>query len=579
MGPLGGLTRSLLSGTGVERAWFVDYGEQLCKLVGGLALFLYGMQLGSRELTKLAGGNLKLLLGKLTNNRFLGVFTGMSVTVLVQSSSATTVILVGLGSAGLLSLRQALGVILGADIGTTLTIQLIAFDLANYALLGLSVGTFIYLVSGYEKRKSVGLILVGFGLVFYGMHIMKEGVAPLKTNESFLGVLRDFHEQPLLGLLVGTVFTGIIQSSGATLAVVLALAHQGLVTLPGAIPIILGANVGTCATALLSSIGASRTGLQVAVAHLFFKMAGVLLCLPFVAPFASFTDWLTSVFSDDLARRVANAHTLFNVANTLVFLPLLSLVVSLVNRVVPARRGGAEGATEFIQRKVTSAPAVALALARKEVGRLGQLVLDGLREAFPALEGDDSKLVARIRRQDDQIDLVAEAITNYVADLSPKSLNEDQVEDRSLLLHATKELEHIGDLATEDLMGLAEKRSQGGIAFSMEGARDLRDLHGEVTRAVELAVQALAEEDLGKAAELLELESQTERTKIRLFAAHDERLRKGVVDTQESSRIFTNTVAALRFISYSAAEMGRALLRSKGRGAERRETLADVARD
>jgi phosphate:Na+ symporter len=319
----------------------VDFTAISIGLVGGLGLFLYGMTQMSSSLKKVAGDRMKWILSRLTTNRFMGLVTGVAVTAAVQSSSATTVMLVGFVNAGLLNLTQAMGVILGADIGTTLTIQIVAFKVTKYAGLLIIGGLLTMAIAKKEAARELGILIMGLGLIFFGMSEMSDAMHPLRNYPPFLELMRNV-SNPVTGVLVGALFTGLIQASAATIGIVVVLASQGLISLEGGIALALGANIGTCITAGLAALGQERDAVRVAVAHVMFKIVGVLLLIGFIPEFAALVRWVSpAAVGADLAaiapRQIANAHTLFNVGIAMVFLPLIDLFVRLCYFLVPGK--------------------------------------------------------------------------------------------------------------------------------------------------------------------------------------------------------------------------------------------------
>jgi phosphate:Na+ symporter len=308
----------------------------LLALFGGMALLLYGIQLTGDSLQRAAGGKLRGLLTGLARNRFTAVFSGAAVTALVQSSSATTVMLIGFVSAGLMTFRQTLGIILGADIGTTLTVQLIAFKLTDYAVLLVGIGFSVMFLAQRRVIKDVGSALLGFGLMFLGLKLILEGAVPIKTNPLATQVIASVADSPVLAVIVAAGFSALVHSSAATIGLALALATEGLLSLPGAVSIVIGANVGTCATALMAAVGSSAEAKRVALAHIAFKVLGAALALPLIGPF---TDFVADTASG-AARQIANAHTFFNIGVSLIFLPFMPFAARAIEALVPADEVG-----------------------------------------------------------------------------------------------------------------------------------------------------------------------------------------------------------------------------------------------
>ncbi|HSC70642.1 MAG TPA: Na/Pi cotransporter family protein, partial [Candidatus Methylomirabilis sp.] len=303
----------------------------LITLFGGMALLLYGMQLVGEGLQQAAGGRMRRILGSITNNRFKGMMVGAFITAVIQSSSATTVMLVGFASSGLMGLPQTIGVILGADIGTTVTVQLIALQIFDYALVLVGVGFLLIFSCRRKIFKYVGQAILGFGFIFFAMKIMSDAMVPLRQSELVKTLLVSLGDQPLLGLIVAATFSALVHSSAATIGLAITLSLQGLLPLSAAVPVIFGANIGTCATALASSIGTNPEAKRVAMAHTFFKVVGVLIFLPFITPFVR----LVELTAHDVPRQIANAHTLFNVGITAIFLPFSAVLARFISALVP----------------------------------------------------------------------------------------------------------------------------------------------------------------------------------------------------------------------------------------------------
>jgi len=331
----------------------VNWSKLVQKLLGGLALFLFGLDMMTDSMKKVAGDKMKDVLAKMTTNRFAGVFTGALVTSVVQSSSVTTVLVVGFVTAGLMNLSQSIGVIFGANIGTTITAQIVAFKVTKYALWMVFGGFMISIMAKDDKMKNWGLTLLGLGLVFYGMGVMSSAMKPLRSYEPFLDLMKSM-ENPVMGILVAAAFTGLVQSSSATTSLVIVMAGQGFVTLPAGIALAFGANIGTCVTALLACIGKSREAVQAAVVHLLFNIFGVVIWVAFIdqlgdAVVALSPDTVLTgaeKLAAEVPRQIANAHTIFNITNTLIAIPFVNQFAMVVNKLVPIKKAGEEGAEE-----------------------------------------------------------------------------------------------------------------------------------------------------------------------------------------------------------------------------------------
>ncbi len=374
----------------------IDWWTMGMTLLGGLAVFLYGMEQIAEALKKVAGDSMKQILARLTNSRIMGLITGAFVTAIIQSSSVTTVMLVGFVTAGLMSLSQAIGVILGADIGTTITAQIVAFKVTKYALLLVAVGFGLIFMGKRDNIKQYGHLIMGLGLIFFGMGIMSEGMTPLRSYEPFIALMQNV-SNPVIGILVAALFTALVQSSSATMGVVIAMALQGLISLEAGIALALGANIGTCATAGLAAIGKPREAVRVAVAHVSFKVVGVILIFPFIPYLADLVRDISPVAAagvagmDKLAaetpRQIANAHTIFNVALAAVLLPFAGLIARLCEWIVPDKKLDEDPALirpTYLDDTLLAIPSLALDRTRLEIGHMGDYVNQMLTKSMPA---------------------------------------------------------------------------------------------------------------------------------------------------------------------------------------------------
>ena len=527
----------------------------LISLVGGTALLLYGVRLVGEGLQRAAGTRLRHILQTLSGNRLKALAVGAGVTAVLQSSSATTVMLVGFASAGLLSLRQTIGVILGADVGTTVTVQLIAFDLLAISPLIVFVGWLLTAI-GRGTVSYVGRAILGFGFLFLGIKLIADGTAPLKDNELFRQVLAALVGQPILLLVIAAAFTALVHSSAATIGISISLATSGLMPLEGAIPIIFGANVGTAATALLASAGANVEARRVAVAHAGFKVAGVLVFIPFGIVFA---DLVRATATDDVPRQIANAHTLFNVGLAILFLPFAGFAADLITRLMPETERRREGAI-YLDPHVLDTPAVALGQAVREALRMGDLVVRSLRETMQVFERDDAELMKRISKRDDEIDRLEEDIKNYLTKLHEQALTEEQAERETALLFVVVDLEAVGDVIDKQLMELAEKKIKGNHRFSKQGFAEIADLHTKVVENLELAIAALASGDGSIAEKVLRHKTPISELERRYRQSHMERLRAGLPESIDTSSIHLDVLLALRQVNSFATAIAYAVL-------------------
>ncbi len=481
-------------------------------LVGGLALFLFGIDIMSRALKQVAGDHLKSMLAKMTGNRFVGVATGATVTAVIQSSSITTVLLVGFISAGLMSTSQSVAVILGANIGTTITAQVLAFKVTKFALPILSAGFFLAFMARSEEWREYGRIVLGLGLVFFGMSIMSDAMQPLRSYGPFLDFMLTL-DHPLLAALVGAGFTALIQSSSATTGILIVMAGQGLIGLEAAIALALGANIGTCATAILASIGKPRDAVRTALVHTLFNVAGVLIWIGLVSQLADLARLISPSHSElsgldrtaaELPRQIANVHTIFNVANAAIFIGFTTQLTRLVEWIVPDRplAETERFAPRFIDEQLLGTPSIALDAARREIVRLGGLVRDALDAAIPTVVSGSRLDLVRLNALDKPVDALHRDIIGYLRNVSLGSLSSEQSDQLIALIRIANDLEQIGDRIATNLVTSSNKRIVENVVISAPTTRVITDLHGKVLRALDHAVDALDKESQDQAKEV-----------------------------------------------------------------------------
>jgi phosphate:Na+ symporter len=526
----------------------------LFSILGGTALLLYGVRLVGEGLQRAAGTRLRHLLSTLTGNRFKALLVGAGVTAVLQSSSATTVMLVGFASAGLLSLRQTIGVILGADIGTTLTVQLLAFDLLALSPLVVFIGWLIWAV-GRNTARYVGQAILGFGFLFLGMKLVADGTAPLAQSALFADVLSALTGQPLLLLLIAALFSGVVRSSAATIGFALSLAAAGVLTLAGAIPIIFGANIGTAATALIAAVGQNAEARRVAAAHAAFKVVGVALFFPFISPFAD----LVARTAPDVPRQIANAHSIFNIAVAALFLPISEWAAGVFTRLIPQSAPTTIGAM-YLNDQTLDTPAVALGQAVRETLRMGDVVVASLKDSIVVLERNDDALMRQVISRDDLIDRLEEDIKQFLVKLGAQQLTEEQAERETALIFVIANLEEIGDVVEKGLMELAEKKIRGGHSFSQQGWGEIRDVHGKVVENVELAISALASQDPSIAEKVIRHKSRINLLERQLRQSHIDRLHSGLRESIDTSSLHLDLLANLKRANSLAAGIAYAVL-------------------
>jgi phosphate:Na+ symporter len=499
-------TAVALAANGDDNGADIDWMTMGMGLFGGLALFLFGMDQMADALKAVAGERMKDILGRLTTNRFMGALTGAFVTAVINSSSVTTVLVVGFISAGLMSLAQSVGVIMGANIGSTVTAQLIAFKVTQAALLMIGIGFVMLFVSKSERIRQYGGMLMGLGLVFFGMSVMSDAMAPLRTYEPFLDVMEEM-ENPFVGILVAALFTGLIQSSAATTGIVIVMASQGLVNLPTGIALAFGANIGTCATAGLAVIGKPREAVRAAVVHVMFNIAGVLIWVGFIDQFAEFVRWMSPKYPDlsgtallaaEVPRQIANAHTMFNVANTIIFIGFTGQFARLAEWLVPDKPLGEEALVvraKYLDDELLATPSLALDRVRLETLHMGELVQGMMTRIMPAILSGNKSTLHDIERMDDDVDRLHAQIIDYLGKVSRLSLTQRQTTELLRLMEAVNDLENIGDVIETNLIVLGHERIDEGVSISQPTREVLTNFHVAVNRAVEAAIQAVAQKN------------------------------------------------------------------------------------
>ena len=559
-----GSTNPSLGGSTDLDLWTMGMG-----LLGGLALFLFGMEQMADALKALAADRLKDILARLTTNRFMGAITGAIVTAIIQSSSVTTVLTVGFITAGILSVSQAVGIIFGANIGTTLTAQIIAFKVTKLALLMIAVGFAMLFISRKDTVRQYGAMLMGLGLVFFGMSLMSNAMKPLRTYGPFLDLMMRM-ETPALGILVAAAFTGLVQSSSATTGVVIAMAGQGLISLEAGIALIFGANIGTCVTAMLASIGKPREALRASLIHVLFNVLGVVMWVWFIDHLAAFVSSVSpeatglsgaEKLAAETPRQIANAHTIFNIANTLLLLPFGALFARLVEKLVPDRveprivESGTplEWTAVHLDPDLLTVPSIALEQTRGEILRVGRLVREMIENIMTSFVHNDLSLHARVSEQEAEVIHISAQINDYLIQISRRNLNQQQSEFATQLMDVSTDLKHIGDLIKKDLSPLLIKKAQGNIGFSEEGRDELLALHQNVLSAYDTAMEAFEENDGNRAREVVRAKPELVIQHRTYRITHYQRLSAERQESLESSEIHLDLVDYLRRI-YSYAE-------------------------
>jgi len=495
----------------------------IMNMVGGLGLFIYGIQKMADGLQKIAGDRMRKMLEILTTKPWRGAMVGAGATALVQSSSAITVMLVGFVNAGLMNLQQAIGVIMGANIGTTITAQMIAFHIDRYALPAIGIGFAITFFSKRKLYKFIGETILGFGLLFFGLSLMKDAIAPLKQSPALVDFLSIFGQKPILGVLAGMLVTAIIQSSSATMGLVIASATAGILTINTAIPIVLGAEIGTCITAMLASIGTSLAARRSAVAHLMFNVTGAaifLIILPLFTKFATFT-------SSNIARQIANAQTSLNIMCTLMGLPLIGLVAKAVTFLVPGEEIIVERGPIYLDPHITGTPSIALGQATKELARMARLTIEMLDYDKEFIFNPKNKSKKHVEQREEAVDNLAAKITKYLTKISQNSMSPEQSKKLTILMHVVNDVERAGDHA-ENIMKIIDEKNNERIIFSKSAEKELDKLFYDVKTMYGNIIEAFEGDDIETTKKYQKLEKKIDKIAREAHLRHIKRLKEGV---------------------------------------------------
>jgi len=482
--------------------------------VGGLGLFLFGMKIMSEGLQKVAGDRMRKILAALTNNRVIGTLVGLGVTAIIQSSSATTVMVVGFVNAGLMSLVQSIGVVLGANIGTTVTAQLIAFKITHYALPAIGAGALLKLFARSKRWMYIGEVLLGFGILFFGLTTMEHAFEPIKKAEEFRQIFLLVGHYHLLGVLIGTILTVIVQSSSATIGITIALANSGLLSFDAAVALILGENIGTTITANLAAIGTNLAAKRTALAHFLFNAIGVGYMLILLPVFIKVVNSITPGNADlviqsqqqaaafgmaigdkpYIARHIANAHTMFNIINTIIFLPLVGVLAKLTTLMIRGKDEEQEFHLKYIDNRVLNTPPIALGQARAETKRMAMLTVEMLQETLEFMTDQDDKHLPPMLKKEDTVDLLQKEITDFLVALSQKSITQETSKDIASMMHMVNDLERIGDYC-ENVWDLIARKKAQRIVFSDTATTEVQELGQKTLDFLNFVVAALERQD------------------------------------------------------------------------------------
>ncbi len=555
--------------------WFILL---LFNLIGGLGLFLFGMMIMSKGLQKSAGKKMRSILSRLTYNRYIALVVGAFVTMIIQSSSATTVMLVSFVNSRLLRFRQTIGIFLGAAIGSTITAQIIALRITDYALLLVGLGFFIYISSKKSNIKNMGESILGFGVLFFGMRIMSETMYPLRSFEPFLDLVIRL-ENPLLGILTGAVLTAVIQSSAAFIGIMIILSTQGLLNMQSSIPLLIGANLGTAITAILASLQSTRESKQVALAYTIFKASGAFLLIWWIPEFIQLVERITSIYiqspaaqkdiRSSMPHQIANAHTIYNLILAGIFLPLVGFFEKLINWILPVKSGYKDiYSTKYLDESMIKTPLLALNLAKQEVLRMMQKVLEMTEMIIVPFLEKKATVMGEIEVHENQVDFLRDSINEYLLKITREPAGTSNVEEAFQMMYAVKEFEQMGDIVSTNLMEKAREWCNSRAEFSASGKEELIEYHrltlDHISKTIELYHHYDPEHAKkiipGDAKKIKDYYKDYRNHTFELEKHHFDRLTGMVKESLKSSKTHLELITMLKVISSHATNTARIFL-------------------
>ncbi len=540
-------------------------------LLGGLGLFLLGMEMMSEGMKKSAGDKMRTILGSLTSNRIVALGLGTFVTMIIQSSSATSVMLVGFVNSKLMKFKRTIGIILGANIGTTITAQLIAFKLTDYSLLLIALGFGFMYFSKKQGYKFLGEAILGFGILFFGMHIMSEAMYPMRTFAPFIELLQVL-ENPLLGILVGMIFTALLQSSSAFIGITIVLATQGLISLEAAIPLLLGSNIGTAITAFLASIKASREAKKVAMANAFINVFGMLLLVLWIPAFADIIAEISpksslpasdpQAMAETIPRQIANAHTIFNVMMAVIILPFTSIVAKVIDKILPEKIQPEEVAMKamYLDEKLISTPALGLNMAKQEAMRIGMITQDMLTDAILPFLTKQPHVLKDLGLMEKQVDFLAEEVNDYLMRMTRLGMESSRTDEAFQIMYTVKELQEIADIIGNLLVSRAKTWIAGDVDFSKQGMKELIEYHTLTQKQLSRAMEVFKDVNLEKAKRMKAKHKKYRGIASGLEKQHYERLRDTERKLESSGDSHMELMTRLRTITHHSTNIARIIL-------------------
>lgn len=530
-------------------------------LMGGLGLFLFGMNFMSQGLQKAAGAKLRSVLTAISKNKYIAVLFGALFTAIIQSSGATTVMVVTFVNAGLMELTQAVGIIFGANIGTTITAQLVSFNLTAIAPVILFVGVVMFLFMKKPIFKKIGEVVIGFGALFMGISMMSGAMSQLNEYPEVIGALAKL-TNPVLAILVGLIITVIVQSSSVTVSILLLMAGQGLVTLPVCFYFILGCNIGSCTPAVLAAMDAKKEAKRAALIHVLFNVFGmIIISVILIFAMEPFTAFIQAVSGNDIKRSVANTDTIYKVFQTIIFLPVSQQFIKLVNMIVPGDDVKQEGfALQYISRSTVFSPTAAIVEAMKEIARMGRKAEENLQLSIEAFFDGDQKKTDQVYKTEKYIDFLSHEITDYLVDVNQRQLPVSDSLKIGGLFHVVNDIERIGDHA-ENIADAAVRMREENITFSKKAVREIQEMFEKDLRVLTCALEMFENEDYSHMQEILTIEEEVDQMEIDLQNSHIRRMAKGKC-SPESGLIFTDLVTGLERVADHATNIAFALTNS-----------------
>lgn len=531
----------------------------LFEFFGGLGIFLFSIKYMGDGLQRAAGDRLRDILDKYTTNPFMGVLVGIIVTVLIQSSSGTTVITVGLVSAGFMTLRQAIGVIMGANIGTTVTAFIIGFDVGGYALPIMAVGAFLIFFFKKNMIQSIGEVVFGFGGLFLGLELMSGGMKPLREMTAFTDFTLSMSDNPVMGVLAGTIFTLIVQSSSATVAILQGLYEGNLLSLQGSLPVLFGDNIGTTITAVLASLGASIAAKRAAATHVLFNVVGTIIFLILLAPFTMYVEWLSGVLGLESKMQIAFAHGSFNIANTIIQFPLIGAWAYLVTKFIPGEDNAIEYKPKHLDENfIEQSPSIAIGQAKEEIIRMGSLSVQGLEKTFSYLITQNKRDADTAIQVEEALNNLDQKITDYLVKISSQSISPQDSNRHNMLMDTVRDIERVGD-HFENIIELIEYKEVNRISLTDDAIVDVSEMFQLTIDTVKKAVEALDTNSTKLAREVCEQEDIIDRMERQYRKNHIVRVNEGKCSGQ-SGIMFVDILSNLERIGDHSVNIAEAIL-------------------